>query len=83
MKNIFIHLHRHSQLFSDEEYIQTVFNMVKFKAYWRKDVFEWKPCSKRGAEQVKELADHLFCQYAVPGFLYKAFFEKNNMLFIN
>lgn len=83
MKNIFIHLHRHSQLFSDEEYIQTVFNMVKFKAYWRKDVFEWRPCSKRGAEQVKELADHLFCQYAVPGFLYKAFFEKNNMLFIN
>lgn len=83
MKNIFIHLHRHSQLFSGEEYIQTVFNMFKFKAYWRKDVFEWRPSSNRVAEQVNELADHLFCQYAVPGFLYKAFFEMNNMLFIN
>ena len=31
MKNIFIHLHRHSQLFSDEEYIQTVFNMFSSK----------------------------------------------------
>ncbi len=83
MKNVFVHLHRHSQLFSDEEYIQAVFNMFKFKAWWRKDVFEWKASSKRGAEQVNELADFLFCQYSMPRFMYKAFFERSNMLFIN
>lgn len=83
MKNVFVHLHRQSQLFSGEDYIQTVFNMFQFKAYWRKDVFEWKASSKRGAEQVNELADFLFCQYSMPRFMYKAFFEKSNMLFIN
>src|SRR5688572_23994116 len=83
MKNVFVHLHRQSQLFSDEGSIQAVFNMVHFKAYWRKDVFKWKPSSKRGAEQVNELAFYLFCQYPVPPFLYKAFFENSNMLFIN
>ena len=83
MKDVFVYLHRHSQLFSDEEYIQTAFNMIVFKAWWKKDVFEWKPLTKRGAEQVNELAFYLFCQYPVPGFLYKAFFEKSNMLFIN
>ena len=83
MKNVFVYLHRRSKLFSDEEYIQTVFNMLVFKAYWMKDVFEWTPSSRSGAEQVNELAFYLFCRYPVPGFLYKAFFEKSNMLFIN
>ena len=83
MKNVFVHLHRQSQLFSDDGYIQAVFNMVRFKAHWRTDVFEWKPSSKRGAEQVNELAYYLFCEYPVPGFLYKAFFERDNKLFIN
>ncbi len=83
MKNVFIHLQSHSLLFSDEDYIQTVYNMIQFRAYWRSDVFEWNPLSNRGAEQVNELAFYLFCSYPVPGFLYKAFFETTNMLFIN
>ena len=83
MKNVFIYLHSHSLLFSDEDYIQPVYNMIQFRAYWKKNVFKWKPVSNRGVEQVNELAYYLFCQYPVPGFLYKSFFEKTNMLFIN
>ena len=83
MKNAFVHIYNHSSLFSGEEYIQTVFNMVLLRAYWRKDVFEWKASSKRSANQVNELAYYLFCQYPVPGFMYKAFFERNSKLFIN
>ena len=82
MKDIFVYLHNISLLFSNEEYIRAVSNMVQFKAYWRKDVFEWKPVSKRGSVQVNELAFYLFCQYPLPGFLYKAFYERNNVPYI-
>jgi PcfJ-like protein len=83
LKNVFVYLGRHSLLLSGEEYIHATFNMVQFRAYWRNDIFEWKPSSNRGAAQVNELAFYLFCQYKVPGFLYKAFYEKTNFLFIN
>jgi PcfJ-like protein len=83
LKNVLVYLDKYSLLVSGEEYIQVVFNMIQFRAYWRRDVFEWKPSSKRGASQVHELAYYLFCHYAVPEFLYKAFFETSNMRFIN
>jgi len=83
MKNVFVHLHRHSLLFSGEDYIQTAYNMFRFRAHWKNDVFEWKPYEKRGAEQIGELADYLFCLYPVPQFLYKAFFETTNTSFID
>lgn len=83
MKNVFIYVHNHSVLFSGEDYIHTVYNMIRFKAYWQNDVFKWRPISKHGAEQVNELAYYLFCQYPVPGCLYKAFFEESNMLYLH
>ena len=83
LKNVFVYLGKYSLVLSGEEYIHATFNMVQFRAYWRNDIFEWKPLSNRGAVQVNELAFYLFCQYKVPGFLYKAFYEKTNFLFIN
>jgi hypothetical protein len=83
LKNVLVHLDRYSLLVSEEDYIQAVFNMVQFRACWRNDIFEWRPLSNRGEVQVNELAFYLFCQYKVPGFLYKAFYEKTNSLFIN
>ena len=83
LKNVFVYLDKHSSLISNEDYIQVVFNMVQFRAYWRNDIFEWIPSSKRSSVQVNELAFYLFCQYKMPEFLYKAFYEKTITLFIN
>jgi len=83
LKDTLIHLEKYSLLVSGEDYIQVVFNMVKFSMHWRKNVFEWKPSSRRGFIQLNELAFYLFCQYTVPEFLYKAFFEKSNRVFIH
>lgn len=83
LSNVFIYLHKQSSLLSGEYFIHVVFNMVQFRAYWRKDVFKWKPSSKRAAEQASDLAFYLFCQYEVPGFLYRAFYEQTGLLFIN
>lgn len=83
MKNVFVHLHKHSVLFSAEEYIQPVYNMLEFKSCWRNDIFKWKASTNRAADQVNELINYLFCQYPVPSFLYKAFYENGNKLFIS
>jgi hypothetical protein len=82
LKNVFLYLYRYSSLISGEEYIQTVLNMVHFKNHWRNDIYCWKPVSNRGSTQVQELAFYLFCEYQVPEFLYKAFFEQQNRLYI-
>src|SRR5688572_21148090 len=42
MKNVFVYLDKYSVLVSGEEYIQVTFNMVQFRAYWKRDIFEWK-----------------------------------------
>ncbi len=83
LKNVFLHLHRESTLLSGEHYIQVVFNMVQFRNSWCRDIYEWKPSSGRAATQVNELAYYLFCHYPVPRFLYSAFYEQTNLLFIN
>lgn len=83
MKDVFTYLHNHSVLFSGEDYIHTVYNMIRFRAHWRKDVFVWKPSSRNGADQVNELAFYLFCLYPVPGFLYRSLYERTNMLYLN
>ncbi|HTE11418.1 MAG TPA: PcfJ domain-containing protein [Chitinophagaceae bacterium] len=83
LKNVFVYLDKWSLLVSEEARIQAVYNMVQFRAYWRKDILEWKPVSTQAEMQINELAFYLFCQYKVPGFLYKAFYEKTNMQFIN
>jgi len=82
LKDVFIHLDKYSLLISNEDSIQAVFNMVLFRAHWRKDIFKWKPSSNRDTAQLDELAFYLFCQYPVPDFLYKAFYEKKNMQYI-
>ncbi|MBG9374763.1 PcfJ domain-containing protein [Panacibacter sp. DH6] len=83
LRDVFIHLDKTSALIVAEEHIEAVINMAKFKAYWRKNIFDWKPTSKNALMQLHELADFLFCAYSVPKFLYKAFFEKKHKLFIN
>lgn len=82
LRNVFIHLYGYSALVSDEQFIQAVYKMVQFRAYWRNDVFNWKAASKQGAIQVKELAAYLFCKYKVPDFFYKCFYETTNDLHI-
>jgi len=82
LKDVFIYLNKNSELISDEVYIHAVFNMVQFRAHWRKDLFLWRARSKQPANQVKELVDYLFCLYRVPEFLFKAFYEQNNKLYI-
>ena len=83
LRDVFLYLNKRSSLLSDEEYIGAVFNMVQFRAYWLKDIFEWKPTSSRAAAQVDELAFYLFCRYDVPLFMYRAFYEQTNMIYIN
>ncbi|MFT3682315.1 MAG: PcfJ domain-containing protein [Ferruginibacter sp.] len=83
LKETFIHLSRYSTLMSGEDYIGAVFSMVRFRSYWIKDLAEWKPSSRRGAEQVRLLSEWLFCKYNTPEFLHKAFFGTGNDLFIN
>ena len=82
LKDVFIYLNKNSDLISDELYIHAVYNMVQFKAHWRKDLFSWRPRSKQPANQVKELVNYLFCLYRVPEFLFKAFYEQKNNVFI-
>lgn len=82
LKDALIYLEKHSSIILDEDYIQAVFNMVLFRAYWRKDIFKWKPLSNRSEKQLNELAFYLFCEYNVPEFLYKAFYEKKDRLHI-
>jgi hypothetical protein len=82
LKDILLYLNNNSLLFSDEEHIHSFYNMYQFRSDWRRDILKWKPLSKWGSEQVNELAFYLFCQYPVPRFLYKAFSERNNVLYI-
>jgi hypothetical protein len=83
LRDVLIDLDKKSALISDEDFIQAVFNMVRFRVHWQNNIFEWEPSSKNASVQIIELADYLFCQYKVPRFLYKAFFEKSNRLFVN
>ncbi|CAN5615698.1 hypothetical protein BH10BAC2_BH10BAC2_06330 [soil metagenome] len=83
LKDVLIYLDKNSVLVSDEDFIQAIFNIVKYKVHWQNNIFEWKPLSKNATAQMNELADYLLCKYSVPKFLYKAFFEKTNRLFIN
>jgi hypothetical protein len=82
LKESLIYLDKYSALVSDDRFIQAIHNMVQFKTYWKKNIFEWKPKSKQAILQVKELAGYLFCQYKVPDFMYQAFYESNNLLFV-
>ncbi len=83
LKDVLLYLNKNAALVSDEDLVHAVFNMVKFRIYWQNNIFNWRPCSKNGTSQMHELADYLFCRYDVPKFLYKAFFETKNRLFIN
>ncbi len=81
-KEMLVHLSKCSSLLSGEESIQATFNMFRFNENWQNDVLSWMPDSNRRAEQFKELALYLFCKYEVPEFMYKAFYENTNVLFI-
>lgn len=81
-KEVLVYLSCCSQLVSGEEQIQAVFNLFLFRKHWHKDLFTWKPSSKQPMVQVRELAEFLFCKYRMPEFLYKAFYETKNMLYI-
>ena len=83
LKDVLLYVDKISALVSDSDLIQAIYNMVKFRIYWQNDIFTWKPRSKNELMQMQELVDYLFCAYDVPRFLYKAFFEIKNMLFIN
>ncbi|MFT3937125.1 MAG: PcfJ domain-containing protein [Chitinophagaceae bacterium] len=78
MKKVFLYLCKQSVLFTAEDLIQSVANLLAFSSAWRQDIFDWKPIATKATDQACELIDHLFCHYPVPGFLYKPFFEKLN-----
>lgn len=78
LKDVFIHLNDNSELLSNAEHIQAVYNMVLFRVYWIRDFFNWAPSSKQANMQMMELATYLFCKYKVPTFLYKCFYEIQN-----
>ncbi len=82
LKDVLIYLDKYSSLILNEDSIHAIVNMVLFRAYWRKDVFKWKPLSNNSSKQVNELAFYLFCQYRVPEFMYKSFYEKKDILYI-
>jgi hypothetical protein len=75
LKEVLICLDKNSLLVSDEMYIQAVLNIVKNKAFWKNDLFRWKPVSKLANIQLNELLSYLFCKYKVPKFLYSSFYE--------
>src|SRR5215831_18021751 len=81
-KDVLIYLTKCSDLISDEVYIAAVYNIVQFRAYWRNDIFQWRTASRQEEPQLKELINYLFCQYKIPEFLYKAFYEAKNTQFI-
>lgn len=81
LMNTLIQLNSCSSLVKEEAYIQAIFNMVAQKAYWKKDIADWKPSSKCVKRQMNELVYHLFCDYPVPAFLYKSFFEQDSLLY--
>lgn len=82
-KEVLKYLNNNSILITGEESIHAVYNMVTFRKYWRNNIFQWKPSSKQDSIQVHELATWLFCQYPVPGFLFKAFYETNQLIAID
>ena len=81
-KDMLEHLNGSAKVALDEAFIQAAYNMLLFRAHWRKDVFTWKARSKQTSAQMMELAEYLFCLYTVPTFLYKAFYECTNLLYI-
>ncbi len=82
LKDALIYLNKNSSLILNEDLIHAVFNMVLFRNHWRKDMFIWNPSSSNSAKQLNELAFYLFCEYSVPEFLYQAFYEKKDTLYI-
>ena len=83
LKDVLIYLDNNSGLIDNEKNIQAVYNMVSHRVYWRNDIYKWKPCSKSADAQMKELVNYLFCQYSIPAFMYKAFFEEKDTIQIN
>jgi len=81
-RDVLVQLDERSELVSGEVYIQVLYNVVQFRAYWKKDLFKWKPATKQPATQVKELATYLFCKYKVPDFLFQGLYETKNMQYI-
>ncbi len=78
-RDVLIKLDEKTELVAEESCIQALCNMVQYKTCWKKDLFKWKPVTKQGAAQVKELASYLFCKYKTPDFLYQGLFETKNM----
>src|SRR5215471_19358146 len=83
LRDIFIYLDKYSLLTGDEALINAVYNAFDFRIHWRNDILEWKPVNKQASFQFMELANYLFCKYEIPDFLYKAFYETDNALFIH
>lgn len=82
LKDTLLQLNRFSLVLSTEENIEAVFNIVKFRAYWIKEIEHWQPSARQAETQVKQLAEWLFCKYRMPGFLYKAFYDGERTSFI-
>ncbi len=82
LKEVLLYLNEKTELLKEEENIHAVYNMVLLRAYWLKDLFSWKPSAKQADIQMKELATHLFCKYAVPDFLCQCFYESGSKQFM-
>ncbi len=81
-RDVLIQLDAKTALVNGEAYIQVLYNLVQFRAYWKQDLFKWKPATKQPAAQVKELAAYLFCKYKIPDFLYQGLYETKNMQYL-
>lgn len=82
LRKVLVHFSERTQLLSGPEHIQAVSHIVRYKDYWIRDIFKWKPASKQRASQFSELVSYLFCRYPVPVFLYKAFINERDQRFM-
>ncbi len=82
LRDMFILLNNNSVLMQDARSVHAVYNVFRFRQYWRNSISGWQPCEVGGSNQFIELVDHLICKYKVPAFLYNAFSDSGDQLYM-
>lgn len=83
IRDCYHYLNRNSILLKGPEHIRAVHKIIRFRAYWHRELEKWEPRSGRSDQQLKDLATFLFCKYPVPLFLHKAFLEETTDQYIH
>lgn len=55
--------------------IPTLGTILRYKDYFIRSIYDWKPKSRNSEQQVRSLIRHLFAKYPTPEFLEKYFFN--------